>query len=141
MKTFVLLLAAAVLFAQDAAQLANEKAFEERMKGVTLVGYSTRLDREGNFGPERYKIDSVTKSSGETWIFKARMTHEGKEVAVPIPITIKWAGSAPVITLEDFTIPGFGTWTAHVVLSGNQYAGTWSGKRGGGQMYGKIVKE
>lgn len=141
MKTLALFLAAAVLSAEDAAQLANEKAFEERMKGVTLVGYSTRLDREGNFGPERYKIDSVTKTSGETWLFKARMSYQGKEVAVPIPITIKWAGKAPVITLEDFTIPGFGAWTAHVVLSGNQYAGTWSGKNGGGQMYGKIVKE
>ena len=141
MKTLALFLAAFAVTAQDAAQLANEKAFEERMKGVTLVGYSTRLDREGTFGPERYKIDSVAKSSGETWVFKTRMTHQGKEIPVSFPITIKWAGKAPVITLEDFTIPGFGTWTAHVVLSGNQYAGTWSGKSGGGQMYGKIVKE
>ncbi|MBM3752894.1 MAG: hypothetical protein FJW38_02830 [Acidobacteria bacterium] len=141
MKALFLLIAALCIAAQDFQQAANEKAFEERMKGVTLVGYSTRLDREGTFGPERYKIDSVAKSSGETWIFKARMTHEGKEVAVPIPITVKWAGRAPLITLEDFTIPGFGTWTAHVVLSGNQYAGTWSGKNGGGQMFGKTVKE
>jgi hypothetical protein len=48
---------------------------------------------------------------------------------------------AAVITMEDLTIPGVGTWTAHIVLSGDQYAGTWSGKRGGGQMFGKIVKE
>jgi hypothetical protein len=46
-----------------------------------------------------------------------------------------------VITLTDFAIPGVGTWTARVLLYRDQYAGTWSGKRGGGQMFGKIVRE
>ena len=119
----------------------HEKAFEERMKNVTLVGYSTRTNKEGTFGPERYKIESVSKMAGDTWMFKSKMNYDGNEISVPIPITVKWAGKAAVITLEDLTIPGVGTWTAHVVLSGDQYAGTWSGKRGGGQMFGKIVKE
>jgi hypothetical protein len=118
----------------------HEKQFEERMKNVTLVGYSTRLNKEGTFGPERYKIESVTKVGGETWMFNATMNYSGKEISFPIPITVKWAGKAAVITMEDLTIPTVGTWTAHIVLSGDQYAGTWSGEKGGGQMFGKIER-
>jgi len=33
-----------------------------------------------------------------------------------------------------------GTFTARVVLYRDQYAGTWSGEKSGGQMFGKIVK-
>jgi hypothetical protein len=47
----------------------------------------------------------------------------------------------PVITLTDISILGFGTYTARVVLYRDQYAGTWSGKNYGGQLFGKIVHE
>ena len=38
-------------------------------------------------------------------------------------------------------IPGVGTYTARVVLYRDQYAGTWSGKNYGGQLFGKIIHE
>ena len=47
----------------------------------------------------------------------------------------------PVITLTDISILGFGTYTARVILYRGQYAGTWSGKNYGGQLFGKIVHE
>jgi hypothetical protein len=50
-----------------------------------------------------------------------------------------WAGDTPVITLTDLSIPGVGSYTAHVVLYRDQYAGTRSGKNVGGQLFGKIV--
>ncbi|MBM3787961.1 MAG: hypothetical protein FJW30_26735 [Acidobacteria bacterium] len=123
------------------AKADHEKEFETRMKGVTLVGSSTRTNKDGVFGPERYRIDSVTKAAGDTWIFQTRMNYSGKEIAVPIPVPVRWVGKTPVIAMEDLTIPGVGTWTAHIVLSGDQYAGTWKGEKGGGQMFGRIVKE
>ena len=50
-----------------------ERLFEDRMKNVTLLGYSTRTNKEGTFGPEKYKIESISKVSGETWLFKTRL--------------------------------------------------------------------
>ncbi|MFN3326605.1 MAG: hypothetical protein ACK5AZ_24175 [Bryobacteraceae bacterium] len=117
-----------------------EREFEKRMSGVTLVGRSTRLDREQVSGEERYVIDRVTKVTGNTWLFQAKMQLNSREIPVPIPVTILWAGDTPVITLTDAAIPGMGSYTARVLLYRDQYAGTWSGDKGGGQMFGKIVR-
>jgi hypothetical protein len=118
----------------------RNRAFTEAMSGVTLVGSSTRLSKEGVFGPEHYFIDGVTHVSGDTWLFRTRMNVKGTEVPVPIPLSVKWAGDTPVITLTDLAIPGVGTYTARVILYRDQYAGTWSGEKAGGQLFGKIVK-
>ena len=45
-----------------------------------------------------------------------------------------------MITLTDLSIPGVGSYTARVVIYGDQYAGTWSGKNVGGQLFGKVVR-
>ncbi len=116
-----------------------EKQFQDMLSGAALVGYSTSSHKEGLSGEERYSIDKVSKLAGDTWLFQARMRLGTHEVPLPIPVTIKWAGDTPVITLTDMSIPGMGTYTARVVLYRGQYAGTWSGKHGGGQMFGKIV--
>ncbi len=121
-------------------QAEYERLLQERMRNVTLVGHSTRTNKEGTFGPEKYKIESIRKVSGDTWLFQTRLRYDGKDLPVPIPVTLKWAGDTPVITLTDLTIPGVGTWTARVLLYRDQYAGTWSGKTHGGQMFGKIVQ-
>ena len=116
----------------------RNRAFTESMAGVTLAGQSTRLGRDGVFGPERYHIQGVSHVSGDMWLMRARWDYHGTEITVPIPLQIKWAGDTPVITLTDLAIPGVGTYTARVVLYRGQYAGTWSGKDGGGQIFGKI---
>lgn len=141
----VIALAALAVFAMTRgsapqSEIERNRAFTESMSGVTLVGNSTRLSREGIFGPERYYIDGVNHVSGDTWLFRTRLKHSGPEISVPIPLTVKWAGDTPVITLTELSIPGVGTYTARVVLYGGQYAGTWSGHRGGGQLFGKIVR-
>jgi hypothetical protein len=119
----------------------REQKFQEMMSGVALVGRSTRLNREGLSGEEQYLIDKVSKLTGDTWIFQTRLKYGEREIPVPIPLTILWAGDTPVITLTDLTIPGVGTYTARVILHSDQYAGTWSGKNAGGQLFGKIVRQ
>lgn len=119
----------------------REQKFQEMMSGVVLVGRSTRLNREELSGEEQYRIDKVSKLTGDTWLFQTRLKHGGREIPVPIPLTILWAGDTPVITLTDLTIPGVGTYTARVMLYRDQYAGTWSGKNAGGQLFGKIVRQ
>jgi len=123
------------------AQAEIEKQFEQMMSGVTLTGHSTRLNRDGIApGEEKYVIEKVSKLSGETWLLHARIQYGSHNVPVPVPVTIKWAGDTPVITLTDLAIPGFGSYTARVLLYRDQYAGTWSGQKGGGQLFGKIVR-
>jgi hypothetical protein len=123
------------------SEVERNRAFTESMSGVTLVGYSTRLSREGVFGPETYYIDGVHHVSGNAWLFRTRLKHGDKEIPVPIPLSVQWAGDTPVITLTDLSIPGVGTYTARVVLYRDQYAGTWSGQKGGGQLFGKMVRK
>ena len=117
-----------------------DRKFEETMKGVTLVGRSTRLQDDKVIGEEKYVIEGVSKLAGDTWLFRTRLQYGGHDIPLPLPVTIKWAGDTPVITLTDLSIPGMGTYTARVVLYRDQYAGTWSGKKGGGQIFGKIVR-
>jgi hypothetical protein len=116
-----------------------ETQFERMMTGAALVGRSTLDGKEGLSGEERYSIDRVTKLTGDVWMFQARMKLEGHEIPVPIPVTVKWAGDTPVIEVTDIGIPGMGTYTARMVLYRDRYAGTWSGKDHGGQLFGTIV--
>ena len=140
----------AMMFALISAGCANKPAsgqetldhkFAEMMKGATLVGRSASLNSDRISGEEKYVIDGLSKLAGDTWLLRTRLQCCGSsEVPVPLPVTIKWAGDTPVITLTDLSIPGMGTYTARVVLHRDQYAGTWSGKKGGGQVFGKIVR-
>jgi len=140
---FVMLILAVGIFffsrgtAPPSEQQRNQE-FIRSMSGVVLVGHSTRLNREGLSGEERYYIDGVTHLTGDSWLFRARMKTGEHEVPLPIPVTVRWAGDTPVITLTDFTIPGLGTYTSRVVLYRGQYAGTWSGKDASGQLFGTI---
>lgn len=118
-----------------------DRKFQEMMKGATLVGRSTRTNSDKVYGEEKYVIESVSKLTGETWLFRTRMQYGGHDIPLPLPVTIKWAGDTPVITLTDLSIPGMGTYTARVILYRDQYAGTWSGENIGGQIFGKIVRK
>lgn len=114
-----------------------DRRFTSMMNGVTLSGGATVNGRTLT-GEDKYVIDSARKLTAETWLLTSRIGSHN--LPIPVPVTIKWAGDTPVITLTDLAIPGVGTYTARVVLYGDQYAGTWSGKNVSGQIYGKIIR-
>jgi hypothetical protein len=118
-----------------------DQKFQQMMSGVTLIGHSASLKDESVAGEEKYVIEKVSKLGGETWLFHARIQYGSHDVPVPLPVTMKWAGDTPVITINNLTIPGLGTYTARVLLYQDQYAGTWSSKDHGGQLFGKIVRQ
>ena len=122
----------------DRAQL--EKRFAETMSGAMLVGHFSVEGRSGEPKEERYTIQKVTKQQGDTWLFLARIQFGGRDVTVPMLIPVKWAGDTAVITVTDVGFPGLGTYTARVLIYGNQYAGTWSGKDHGGHLWGRIER-
>jgi hypothetical protein len=53
-------------------------------------------------------------------------------------VEVKWAGKTPVITLDNITIPGLGTFSSRVVIDQGKYAGTWKHDDVGGHLFGKL---
>ena len=119
-------------------RVAAIKAFTKQLSGSSLVGQFTLDDApaDKSLKPDRYQIATVNHVSGDNYLFV--YLHKG----VPIPLSLKvlWAGKTPVITLDDFTIAGMGTFSARVMFHGDRYAGTWQHGKKGGLMFGKIEK-
>ena len=125
-----------------ARQAALEKKFEETLTNAVLVGTFTMKGEQnkGKLHEERYVISSVKKQQDEFWLFNARIQYGKHDVTLPLLFEVKWAGDTPVITLDKMKIPGFGTFTARVLIYDNQYVGTWDGGDHGGQMFGRIER-
>lgn len=147
-----LLYCASSALGQDAADKAKPaepptkeqlyKQFEESLSGSKLVGRFTVVGKDDKpAAKEEYTLTSVTKlEEGDYWLFKARIKYGDKDVTVPLPLEVKWAGDTPVITLTDFTIPGMGTFSARVLIYRDNYVGWWKHGEHGGQMFGVVEK-
>ena len=136
----VLLAASCSRRATSADAAALEKEFQESLTGATLVGNFTS-GNDGGLREEKYTIEKISKVSGETWIFQARVHYGSRDVTVPVPLTVKWAGDTPMITLTDVSIPGLGgPYTVRLIFFRGQYAGTWAAREHGGHLFGRIVK-
>lgn len=128
--------------AQDAPELtAAEKQFQDSMVNVKLTGYYT-LGDSPELHEDGYVIERVSKIGADTWKFEARIQYNKKDFKLAMNLPVKFAGDTPVISLTDFAVPGFGKFTARVVLYNGTYAGYWSaaGASHGGTLFGKIVK-
>ena len=118
------------------------QAFSKTMTDVVLVGHFTMDNSPEPLKEERYEIDRVVKASqGDYWRFQARIKYGKYDVTLPLPLEVKWADKTPVITLDNVTIPGLGTFSARVIIDGTRYAGTWTHGEVGGHMFGKIEKK
>ena len=118
------------------------KKLEQDLTNVKLIGrYSVAGREEREPKPEEYTITSAIKlPDGDMWLIKSRVKYGDKDVTVPIPVEIKWAGDTPVITLTDLAIPNLGTFTARVVIYDGKYAGTWQHGKVGGSLFGRLEK-
>ena len=119
-----------------------ERAFVERMRGVTLVGSYTVAGRDGRTPrADRYEIASVEKIGDDLWQFNARMDCCGLDGRViPIAVPMRWVGDTPMIMMTDTSLPGVGTFTVRLFFHGDRYAGSWQHGETGGLMSGRIEK-
>ena len=120
-----------------------EKKFRETLNGATMLG-RWREVKEGSLGEEkeeRYTIRGVTKGTGDIWILLAQVQFGKKDVTLPVPVNVHWAGDTPVISITNAGLPGLGTYTARVLIYDNLYTGTWSGPGHGGFLSGTILRE
>ena len=126
---------------KKAAEQDKFASFRDKMEGVRFSGFFTMTGKDVPPMEETYEIQSVQKFGEEDlWIFTARVKYGKKDVVLPMPLPVKWVGDVPVITMKDLNIPGLGTFSAHVVIDGGKYAGTWSHGKVGGHLYGTIEK-
>jgi hypothetical protein len=129
---------------EPAAREARYARFREMLTGVRLVGQFTIIGKGKEEQPprkEEYEIRSVSKlPAGDLWLIQARIKYGDHDVTVPMPLEVKWAAETPVITLDEVTIPGLGTFGARVVFHDQKYAGTWSHGDVGGHLFGTIEK-
>ena len=71
-------------------------------------------------------------------MFPARIQYGEKDVTLPIPLPIRWAGDTPVIVVDNVPLPGFGTVSARVMFFDGHYAGYWKHGDHGGHLFGVI---
>ncbi len=120
-----------------AARYAN---FQKLLTGSKLIGQFTVDGRPmDKLSSEEYEISKVEKTpEGDVWIITARIKYGGKDVSIPVPLEVKWAGSTPVLTMDNMALPGLGTFSARILFHRDRYAGTWQHDDKGGHMFGKI---
>jgi hypothetical protein len=117
-----------------------ERQFSAMLTGATLSGEFTTFEKDGQKprGKDEYTIEKVTKVAGDQWLFQTRIRYGGKDVTLPLPLSVRWAGDTPMIQLTKLPIPGLGTFSARVLFYEDHYAGTWSGASHGGHLFGSI---
>lgn len=128
-----------------------EKEFKQTLTGASLRGTWQMTGEGGLTGKapltpaqdDSYTILSVNKGTEDYWIVNARIKFGDKDVTVPVPVRVVWAEDTPIITLNDLTIPGIGTYSARVMIFKGFYCGTWfcGEKNYGGIMSGKIFHD
>ena len=126
----------------DQAQLFAD--FEAMLKESAMIGtFTIDGDKEKRRIEERYDISKVVKQpNGDYWNFHSRIRYGKWDVTLPIPVEVKWAGTTPVITVDNLTIPGLGSaFDSRIVIADGKYAGTWRHGKVGGLMFGQIKKQ
>ena len=120
----------------------REKEFAAMLSQVTLVGTYTQQEQRKEPERERYTIYRVKKIPGQEhlWRFDVRLQFGTVNLRLPLPLTVRWAGDTPMIVLDNYKIPGLGSFSAKVLFDKTRYAGTWQHGSEGGHLFGEIVK-
>jgi hypothetical protein len=118
-----------------------EAALSKMLSGATLEGSftvsgpgtdSSKLSRE------KYTLGDVKKVAGDIWQFPARIEYGGKDITLPIPLPVRWAGDTPVVVVDEVDLPGFGSVSARVMFFEGHYAGFWKHGDHSGNLFGVI---
>lgn len=117
----------------------SEKKLVEFLSGAKLIGKFTIDGKKTPPKTEAYTISKCEKlPKPDMYRLTARIKYGDIDQEVPLEIKILWAGRTPVMTLDNFWIPGMGTFGARVLFHGDRYTGTWQHDEVGGHMFGKV---
>lgn len=131
-------------------QAEREQQFKEMLSGSMLKGTWQMVQGEpgqpltgkplSSPRPEEYTISKVSKASDDYWVIVARIKYADKDVNIPVTVRVVWAEDTPIITLDNMSLPGLGTYSARVMVYRDFYAGTWFGDCYGGILSGQIIR-
>jgi hypothetical protein len=129
--------------AKEAAdhQAKLDAALSKMMSGATLEGSFTSNGPgtdSAKLGREKYTLGEVKRVAGDVWQFPARIEYGGKDVTLPIPLPVRWAGDTPVVVVDEVDLPGFGSVSARVMFFDGHYAGYWKHGEHSGNLFGEI---
>lgn len=136
--------AVSVAPAADEAAAPNQAALEAKFAAtmshaVMRGGFTLGEIKPGEaLKEDKYTLGEVRKLDSGKWLISTRIQYGDHDVTVPLALDVIWAGDTPVITVTKMPVPGLGVFTARVLVSGNQYAGTWDGGDHGGHLFGVI---
>ena len=118
-----------------------EADFAKLLTGARLVGSFTDDSKpDMKLQKDSYTIAKAEKLESGQWRIEAVMEYGDKKVPVPVVLDVEWAGDTPVMTLDDYSIPMVGTYTARVLFLGERYVGIWYGSDHGGHMLGRVER-
>ena len=125
---------------ETAKDLERQQKLAAYLTGAKFIGKFT-IDGKEDAAPkaEEYTISKCEKLPQENMFrFTARIKYGDVDQEVPMDLKVLWSGRTPVITLDNFWIPGMGTFGARVLIHSDRYAGTWQHDAVGGHLFGKI---
>lgn len=130
--------------AETSADTSSQNPLIERLaeaiSNTKWTGSFTIAGDEGDPKTETYEIKDAQYQGNDQWLLTARIAYGDRDITVPIPLEIKWAGKTPVITVDNLTIPPLGTFDARVLMRRGSYAGTWAHGDKGGHLFGVYKK-
>ena len=124
-----------------------EAKFIAMLKNATLKGswapvQQNRLGVEQ--GNDSYRIARAEKSEGGKWSIVSVFTVQGKQVELPLPASVKFAGDTAVLILDNVRAgQGKTNWSARVMFHEDVYAGRWwetANREHGGIITGTITR-
>lgn len=128
--------------ADEAADEAKRfAALEQQLSGTALVGYSTDSNKKPDeLRDDSYQLVMVKHLQGDSWMVQAKFHYRDQDFVLPLTLPIRWAGDTPVISLDEFPVPGLGKFDARVMIYQDHYAGFWSGAGHSGHIFGKVER-
>lgn len=121
-----------------------EEKLVETLTASTFTGRWCSVEK-GVMGAEqadKYTILGISKiSGGESWFINARIQYGERDITIPVPVQVRWAGDTPIIVVDKMGVPGGGVYSARLMIYEDTYSGTWSGGEHGGLMNGLISRE
>ena len=122
-----------------------ESQFSAMLKGATLKGTWAPVGPVG-LGEDKddaYHIVEAKKVKEDQWVMVSRFNYKGRQLDIPVPVVIKFAGDTAVMILNDLPTGDGATWSARILFHDDVYAGSWweSTRKKGGILSGTISRK
>ena len=121
---------------------ARDEKLSAALKSTIWTGSFTVDGKDRKLHEESYEIANATPTdNGDYWIITASIKYGDRNITLPVPMQMKWAGDTPVLTCDQLFLPPLGTFDARVLIHAGHYAGTWKHGDKGGHLFGIIEKK